>query len=79
MLGKRLKSDDSERRRGEIAALCALRYGDGRPKYPQAYIAALFGVTPSMVNHIARADGQLRKWTMAGYAKASPPYRGGYQ
>lgn len=39
--------------RDDIMAVALLTYANGTPRYPQAYIAALFGVDRTYVAHLA--------------------------
>lgn len=63
-------TEKTERKqRAEIAAICGQRYADGRPRWPAAYVAALYGVSPRRVREIYR-DRKLAE--TARFERAEP-------
>lgn len=45
----------------DIMAVASLMYANGTPRYPQAYIAALFGVDRAYVARLARRNNLPRR------------------
>jgi hypothetical protein len=47
--------------REDIIAVASLIYANGTPRYPQLYVACLFGISRSRVAQIMRENNQPRR------------------